>query len=50
MSMVKQSNKQMHTNIENFEIEAQEGDKNALTSDDHAIRNSSEHGQVCVYQ
>jgi hypothetical protein len=40
----------MHTNIKNFEIEVQEGDNNALISDGHPINNSSEHGQVCVYQ
>ncbi len=40
----------MHTNIKNFEIELQEGDNNALISDGQAINNSSEQGQVCVYQ
>jgi hypothetical protein len=40
----------MHTNIKNFEIEVQEGDNNVLISDSHTINNSSEHGQVCVYQ
>jgi hypothetical protein len=40
----------MHTNIKNFEIEVQEGDNNALISAGQAINNSSEHGQVGVYQ
>ncbi len=50
MSNVKLSNKHMHTNIKNFEIKVQEGDNNALISEGQAINNSSEHGQVCVYQ
>jgi len=49
MSTVKRSNKHTHTNITNFEIQAQEGDNNALIFDGQAINNSSEHGQVCVY-
>jgi hypothetical protein len=40
----------MHTNIKNFEIQEKEGDNNALIFDGQAIKNSSEHGQVCVYQ
>jgi hypothetical protein len=40
----------MHTNSETFEIEEQEDDNNALTSDGHAIGNRSENGQVCIYQ
>jgi hypothetical protein len=40
----------MHTNIETFDIEEQEGDNNALTSDGHTISNTSENGQVCIYQ